>query len=43
VIVTKDVKRGRLSELMSCISTYLTDRLFREVLEEFDGKQRDRG
>jgi hypothetical protein len=43
VIVTKDVKRGRLSELMSCISTYLTDRLFGEVLEEVDGKQRDRG
>jgi hypothetical protein len=42
-IATKEVKRGRLSELMSCVSTFLTDRLFREVLEEVDGKQRHRG
>jgi hypothetical protein len=45
-IATKGVKRGGLSELMSCmscISTFLTDSLFREVLEEVDGKQRHRG
>jgi hypothetical protein len=42
-IATKDVKRGRLSELMSCMSTLLTDRLFREVLEKVDRKQRHRG
>ena len=42
-IATKEVKRGRLSELMSCISTSLTNRLFREVLEEVDGKSRHRG
>jgi hypothetical protein len=42
-IATKDVKRGRLSELMSSIPTFLTERLFREVLEEVDGKQRHRG
>ena len=42
-IATKEVKRGRLSELMSCISTSLADKLFREVLEEVDGKSRHRG
>ena len=42
-IATKEVKRGRLSELMSCISTSLTDKLFREVLEEVDWKSRHRG
>jgi hypothetical protein len=42
-IATKDVKRGRLSELKSCISTYMVDGLFREVLQEADGKQRHRG
>jgi len=42
-IATKEVKSGRFSELMSSIFTFLTDRLFREVLEEVDGKQRHRG
>ena len=42
-IATKEAKRGRLSELMSGISTFLADRLSREVLEEVDGKQRHRG
>ena len=42
-IATKDAKRGRLSESMSYISILLTNRLFREVLEEVGGKQRDRG
>ena len=31
-IATKEVKRGRISELMWYISTILTDRLFRKVL-----------
>jgi hypothetical protein len=31
-IATKEVKRGRFSELMSCILPFLTDRLFRKVL-----------
>jgi hypothetical protein len=31
-ITTKEVKRGRFSELMSCIFTILADRLFRKVL-----------
>ena len=42
-IATKEVKRGRISKLMSCIFTLLTDRLFRKVLQEVDGKQRHRG
>jgi hypothetical protein len=42
-IATKEVKRGRLSELMSYISISLTDRPFREVFEEVDGKQRHGG
>jgi len=42
-IATKEVKRGRLSELMSYISIFLTDRSFREVFEEVDGKQRHGG
>jgi hypothetical protein len=42
-IATKEVKRGRLSELMSYISIFLTDRPFREVFEEVDGKQRHGG
>ena len=36
VIATKEVKRGRLSELMLCISTFMTNRLFREILQEVD-------
>jgi len=31
-IATKEVKRGRISELMWCIFTILPDRLFRKVL-----------
>jgi hypothetical protein len=31
-IATKEVKRGRISELMSCIFTILADRVFRKVL-----------
>ena len=42
-IATKDAKRGRLSELMLHISIFLNNRLFREILEDVDGKQRDRG
>jgi hypothetical protein len=43
-IATKEVKRGRISELMWwCIFTILADRLFRKVLEKVDGKQRNRG
>ena len=42
-IATKEVKRGRISELMWYIFTILTDRLFRKVPEEVDGEQRNRG
>jgi hypothetical protein len=42
-IMTKEAKRGLLSESMPYISTFLTDRLFREVFQEVDGKQRHRG
>ena len=42
-IATKEVKRGQLSELLSYISAFLTDRSFREVFEEIDGKQRHGG
>jgi hypothetical protein len=42
-IATKEAKRGRLSGLISCVSIFLTNRPFREVLEEIDGKQRHRG
>ena len=31
-IATKEVKRGRISELMWCIFTILADGLFRKVL-----------
>jgi hypothetical protein len=41
--IATEAKLGRLSELISCISTFLPDRLFREVFEEADGKQRHRG
>ena len=40
---TKEVKRGRFSELISCLSTPLTDRLLRKVLKEIVGKSRHRG
>ncbi len=43
-IVTKEMKRGRLSKLiLQRFLTFLTDRVFRKVLEEVDRKQRDRG
>ena len=42
-VTTKEVKRGRFSELMWCIFTIPADKLFRKVLEKIDGKQRNRG
>jgi hypothetical protein len=42
-IVTKEVKRGGLSELMSGRFTILTDTLLRKVFEEIDGKYGHRG
>ena len=42
-IATKEVKRGPLSELISRVLPFLTDRLIRKVLEEVGGEQRYRG
>ena len=44
-IATKEAERGRFSELMCCTiySPFLTDKLFRKVSGEADGKQRRRG
>ena len=42
-IATKEVKRGRLSELMRTILPFLTDTLFRKGFQEADGKHRHRG
>ena len=42
-IATKEAKCGRISELMWCIFSILADSVFRKVLEEVDGKERNRG
>ena len=42
-IATKEVKRGPLSELISRVFAFLTDRLIRKVHEEVGGEQRHRG
>ena len=39
-IVTREMKRGRLSELMSHIFITLDSRCFREVSQEADGEHR---
>jgi len=39
-IATKEVKRGPLSELISRVSTFMTDKLIRKVLQEAGGEQR---
>ena len=42
-IATQEVKRGRFSELKSSVySRFLTERLFRKVSLQIDGKQRHR-
>jgi hypothetical protein len=42
-IATKEVKRGRFSELISRRLRLLTNMLFREVYQEVDGKHGRRG
>ena len=42
-IATKEVKRGRLSELMSDRFGILTEKLSRKRFEEVDGEHRHRG
>jgi len=40
---TKEVKRGPLSESISRVLPFLTDKLIRKVLQEVSGEQRHRG
>jgi hypothetical protein len=42
-ITTKEVKRGRLSKLISQGFTFLAHASFRKVFEDVDGKHRHRG
>jgi hypothetical protein len=42
-IATKEVKRGRLSELMSDQFGILTEKLSRKIFEEVDREHRHRG
>ena len=42
-IATKEVKRGRLSDLMSDRFGILTEKLSRKIFEEVDGEHRHRG